>query len=172
MEKINLEIVRLNIQLTKRCNQRCKSCNSYQIDDTVSELSIEEIEKFINEACSIFPIKNIAFTGGEPTLYKDILSVAKIASKKSPFVSITTNGIYCTSKERVNELLDSGINRFSFSYHGIGIHDEFCGVNGSEERIRRAIDWLVKERERGKDVYIKIGSLLLPGGGMVSWKKC
>ena len=97
----DLEIVRLNIQLTKK------------------------------EACTLYSIKNIAFTGGEPTLHKDILELADYARKYSPKVSVTTNGYYCSTKERTNALVDAGVNRFSFSYHGVGKQDEFCGVQGS-----------------------------------------
>lgn len=32
------ELVRLNIQLTKRCNQQCISCNSYKVVDSSDEL--------------------------------------------------------------------------------------------------------------------------------------
>lgn len=167
----HLKISRLNIQLTKKCNQRCQSCNSYEIKELADELSVSEIETSINAICKKFPINNIAFTGGEPTLYTNILEIARIAKRYSPNVSITTNGYYCTTRERVAELLESGINRFSFSYHGIGTQDQFSGCIGSEARIRKAINWLIDEREKDKNIYIKIGSLF-GGGGYANWKKC
>ena len=154
----DLEIVRLNIQLTKKCNQRCKSCNSYELDCS-DEMSTDEIKRAIKEACTLYSIKNIAFTGGEPTLHKDILELADYARKYSPKVSVTTNGYYCSTKERTNALVDAGVNRFSFSYHGVGKQDEFCGVQGSEMRIRRAIDWLLKRKEQSPELYIKVGTL-------------
>lgn len=153
-----LDIVRLNIQLTKKCNQRCKSCNSYELDSS-DEMSVDEVKKAIKEACELFPIKNIAFTGGEPTTYSGILDVAQYARQHSPKVSITTNGFYCTSQERVKQLVNAGINRYSFSYHRIGKQDLFTGVKGSEERIRKAIDWLLEEKERQSELYIKLGTL-------------
>ena len=152
-----LSIVRLNIQLTKKCNQRCKSCNSYKMDST-NELSADEIKRIIKEVCSLYDIKNIAFTGGEPTIHKDILDVAKYAKKYSPNVSITTNGYYFKSEEKALELIDAGINRYSFSYHGIGVQDSFSRINGAEERIRKAIQWLTSMRKE-KDIYLKVGML-------------
>ena len=50
------------------------------------------------------------------------------------------------------------VNRFSFSHHGVGTHDEFTRVKGCEERLVRAIEWLNEEREKN-EVYIKIGTL-------------
>lgn len=160
-------IVRLNIQLTKKCNQRCISCNSYEMDCS-DELPLNGFKKAISEAAALFPIKNIAFTGGEPTLYPNLLEISSYASQFSDNVSITTNGYYCTSKEKVKELIKAGINRFSFSYHGIGIHDKFTRVDGCEKRLRQAIDWLIEERCIHKNLYVKIGTLFTGenwGGG-------
>lgn len=154
----NLDIVRLNIQLTKKCNQRCKSCNSYMFS-TEDEMSTDVIISAMKDICRHFSINNIALTGGEPTVHKDILQIAQMAKKYSPNVSITTNGFYCTTKERVRELIDSGINRFSFSYHGVGMQDTFTGVQGSEARIRKAIEWVCEERQNNPDIYVKIGTL-------------
>lgn len=154
----DLEMVRLNIQLTKKCNQRCKSCNSYELDSS-DEMTTGEIKRVIKEVCVLFPIKNIAFTGGEPTLHKDILELAGCARKYSSKVSVTTNGYYCSSKERTNDLVDAGINRFSFSYHGVGKQDDFCGMQGSEMRIRQAIDWLLERKTESPELYIKVGTL-------------
>lgn len=153
----DLNIVRLNIQLTKKCNQRCKSCNSYNLD-CGEDLTLDEIKNVIQDICDKYSIRNIALTGGEPTLHRNILDIAQFAKMYSSNVSITTNGFYCTSEERVKELIDAGINRFSFSYHSVGKHDLFTGVKGSENRLRSAIDFLCKEREKS-NIYIKVGTL-------------
>ena len=153
-----LDLVRLNIQLTKKCNQRCRSCNSYFMK-TDYEMSTSDVTKAIKEISNHFAIKNIAFTGGEPTLRKDILQIAETAKKFSPNVSITTNGFYCTDKSKVQELISAGINRFSFSYHSVGGQDEFTKVAGSEKRLRNAIEWVCEEKTKNKDIYVKIGTL-------------
>lgn len=38
-----ISVVRLNVQLTKKCNQRCVSCNSYELPSD-DELSLDEFE--------------------------------------------------------------------------------------------------------------------------------
>ena len=131
----NLSIIRLNIQLTKKCNQRCRSCNSYKLD-TTDELSTDEIINMMEEAQQYFELENIAFTGGEPTIHSDISVIAESAKTKN--VSITTNGYYFHSKEKLYELIKAGINRYSFSYHGIGKHDEFVGRKGAESKDRKS----------------------------------
>lgn len=151
------EIVRLNVQLTKRCNQRCRSCNSYELECT-GELVLDEFKRVIQEATAIFDIKNIAFTGGEPTLFPNFCDITSYARQYSPYVSVTTNGYYCSTKRRTLELIRGGVNRFSFSYHGIGSHDNFTRVNGCEERLIKAVDWLNEEKSKS-EIYIKIGTL-------------
>lgn len=152
------QIVRFNIQLTKACNQRCISCSSYEIERS-GEIGTDLFKKAIKEAASLFPLKNIAFTGGEPTLYRDFTELAGYAKKFSPNVSVTTNGAYCVSDEQIQRLLDSGCNRFSFSYHGIGAHDEFTRTNGAEKRLRHAVEYIARKRSQMPDLFLKIGTL-------------
>ena len=94
-----LDLVRLNIQLTKKCNQRCRSCNSYLMK-TDYEMSTSDVTKAIKEISNHFAIKNIAFTGGEPTLRKDILQIAETAKK----LGIPAQNIFITHNGRILEL--------------------------------------------------------------------
>jgi MoaA/NifB/PqqE/SkfB family radical SAM enzyme len=127
--------------------------------DCSDEISLDKFKKGIRETAELFPIKNIAFTGGEPTLHPHFLDIASYAKNYSENVSVTTNGFYCTTRDRIKELLSAGVNRFSFSYHGVGVQDEFTRVKGCEARLRQAIDWLMEEKETNSKLYIKIGSL-------------
>lgn len=151
----NLNICRLNIRLTSRCNQHCKSCNThkYIIDD---EITCDEIINFVEQAKSLYDIRNIAFTGGEPTFRKDFLQIVKKCHQLSDTLSLTTNGYLFNDEQSVKNILDAGINRITFSYHGRHIHDEFTGVNGAELRIINALRYI---KTIGKDVFIKIGTL-------------
>ncbi len=155
-----MSITRLNIQLTKKCNQRCCSCNSYELWED-NELTLEDIKRVIKEACGMWKINNIALTGGEPTIRSDILEIARTASRYSPNVSITTNGYFFANKDKALEMVRGGVNRYSFSYHGIGKHDKFTNTNGAEERIRKAISWISEEKKKNVDgnLYAKIGIL-------------
>ena len=153
-----ISVVRLNVQLTKKCNQRCVSCNSYELPSD-DELSLDEFKSAIFQASNLFHLKNIAFTGGEPTLYRHFKEVASYAKGKAENVSVTTNGYYCTSEERIRELIEAGVNRFSFSYHGVGTHDAFTRLPGSEARLRKAIKTAARLRESYPHLYVKVGTL-------------
>ncbi|MCC3862839.1 radical SAM protein [Terrisporobacter petrolearius] len=152
-----LSMCRLNIQLTKKCNQRCKMCNSYNIKDE-KELTTQEIFDIISNVCSERKICNIAFTGGEPTLRKDILEIVSFAKKHCENVSITTNGTFIKKEEDALKLIENGVNRFTISYHGIGNHSQFTGVKDSEKDIRRALS-ILSNISNYKDIYVKVGML-------------
>ncbi|MBO6211159.1 MAG: hypothetical protein J6N99_10780, partial [Schwartzia sp.] len=91
-------------------------------------------------------------------IYPHILDIAQFAREKCDKVSITTNGWYCTSKDQVKKLLIAGINRFSFSYHGVGIHDAFTRCSGAEERLIKALDYVI-ELQSQYPCYVKVGTL-------------
>lgn len=153
----DLEYVRLNILLTNRCNQRCISCNSYNSFIGQRELTKEKIYQTAKEICSKFDIRNIAFVGGEPTFRQDYLEIIEMTKRLAPNHSITSNGYGMQTDECVEKILDAGINRFTYSYHGIGKHDAFTRIKGSEEKVRNAIKLTIKHKR--DDTFIKVGSL-------------
>ena len=153
-----LKFCRLNIQLTRKCNQRCKSCNSYNYNDKC-EISYEVIENTIKQACERYNINNIAFTGGEPTLRKNLLDILSMANKYCKTISITTNGSYINSKEDALKLINSGVSRFTISYHGCGFHDEFVGIKDGENRVKSTLA-ILSELKKEKQIEVKVGMLI------------
>ncbi len=74
-----------------------------------NEITLDEINMAIHDACEQYNIKNIAFTGGKPTIRKDIIDIVKEAARYAPNVSLTTNGYYFKTKENVKELLGGSL---------------------------------------------------------------
>lgn len=105
--------------LTGKCNLDCDYCNISKTDETMvkSKNPIEKFEKALkerNERYPNIPIKQILLSGGEPTLYPDILH--DILSKYSDKYNITiiSNG---TRLGIIKELLKYNVN-FIISYDG------------------------------------------------------
>jgi len=152
--------VRLNFQVTKRCNQRCISCNSFNYENK-NELSVQEINNCIDQVTDIFEIKNIAFTGGEALLIKGIHTCFQHAKHRSKNVSLTTNGQLITCADHAETLITSGINNVTLSYHGIGVHDKFTGIKGAEKTILDTISYLKSaSNSLNMPLRIKIGTLI------------
>ncbi len=89
----SLELPHLRISLHGDCNMRCVYCppwgeNSYTIDDNLDTGSLKRVLTYLSEA----RFQVVKFTGGEPTLRKDLIDVVDFSSKLFPETRIITNG--------------------------------------------------------------------------------
>ncbi|MFW6025886.1 MAG: radical SAM protein, partial [Candidatus Woesearchaeota archaeon] len=71
------------------------------------------IKKLANEG-----IKRIDFTGGEPTIKKDLPEIFNYAKTKGiKVIALQTNGINLSNKKYLKELIKSGLKEITFSFH-------------------------------------------------------
>src|SRR3989442_1425699 len=89
----SVELPHLRISLHGNCNMRCIYCppwgeNSYTIDDNLDTCSLKSILSYLSEA----RFRVVKFTGGEPTLRKDLIDVVEFSSELFPETRIITNG--------------------------------------------------------------------------------
>ena len=81
----------LTISVSYRCNSRCKTCNVWQRPN--DDFTLEEYDKTfasIGQAAYWF-----TFSGGEPTLRKDLPEMVELAYRhcRPGIINIPTNGI-------------------------------------------------------------------------------
>ncbi|MBL7942559.1 MAG: GTP 3',8-cyclase MoaA, partial [Flavobacteriales bacterium] len=105
------------IAVTDRCNLRCRYCMPVQGLDWVPRrelLSLEEIGSLLSVFAEL-GISKIRFTGGEPFLRRDFMSLVRHAASLKQFekIAITTNGTL--TAPFVNELKDLGIHHVNLS---------------------------------------------------------
>ena len=141
------KITYMRISVTDLCNLRCRYCMPAEgvvkknHDDIMSE---DEIINAI-EAASELGISKIRFTGGEPLVKKNIVSICRRTSEIHGIkeICITTNGILLPNfadslrlagVERVNISLDTlRPERYSYITRGGSLND---AVKGIESAIR------------------------------------
>lgn len=89
-----LNIPRLLIlDITHRCNLECRICDIWQTGKNESDLDIFYVKKVLSEA-SALGIPEIALSGGESLLRRDIFDILDYAKKlKIKNMSVLTNGI-------------------------------------------------------------------------------
>lgn len=75
--------------LTTKCNFSCKECFYRKTD--YAEIPIDKLLSLIDEWYN-FGIRSIAFGGGEPFLYSNLIKAVDYAKGKGMYVAITTNG--------------------------------------------------------------------------------
>lgn len=131
--------------ITGDCNYRCKHCFMSAPDAKFGVLPTDKILELIEQMAQC-GIKYVSITGGEPLIRKDFWTIIdSLREHRIAVSSILTNGALVSSA-----LLDGFDARkmcpsFQISFDGLGFHDWLRGIDGAEEKAKRAFA-LLKER--------------------------
>ena len=103
------------------CNLQCQMCYFSDIERRKTLHGVMPIDRVRQLADGLFhrALKLQIGCGAEPTLYKELPEVVRLAKQKCvPYISITTNGNLLT-REKLEELVDAGLNEMTLSVHGL-----------------------------------------------------
>jgi len=108
----------LRVSLTDRCNLRCAYCMPPEGLDWLPApevLTGDEVVRLVRIGVETLGIREVRFTGGEPLLRRDLISIitATAALTPRPEISMTTNGIGLD--RRAVALRDAGLDRINVS---------------------------------------------------------
>jgi len=117
--------------MTRRCNLKCVHCYAQAKDiEFENELSTEEGKALIDDLAN-FGSPVILFSGGEPTLRKDLPELAAYAREKGIRAVISTNGTLI-DRDLAKRLKDVGLSYVGVSLDGIReTNDRFRGMKGA-----------------------------------------
>ena len=127
----------VHFEVTERCNARCGFCDYWK---TPSSAKNNELGGFA-EAARFFNPMMITFTGGEPTLRRDLEEVIAGVNRavRVKYITLLTHGGMLTP-ERAKRLHDAGVNQFNFSLDYLDErHDAARGIPGLVGRIMKTI---------------------------------
>jgi len=128
------------LELTYRCNCRCKFCERWKIDPKLAkkELTTKEVKRLLVEARQL-GVKNVGFTGGEPFLREDIFEIGKFAKKIGLDIVVASNGTLI-NKKNIKEIAAT-FGSVAISMDGITpkTHDFIRGVKGVYEAAMNAL---------------------------------
>ena len=144
--KVRRRPVLVHFEVTLRCNARCSFCDYWKTDPSEKA---RELASYADAARFFNPML-VTFTGGEPTLRRDLEELVRAVSAavRLKYVTLITHGAMLTP-ERGQALWDAGINQLNISLDYLdGRHDVARGIPGLTERIFAAVDGL---RARGID---------------------
>jgi MoaA/NifB/PqqE/SkfB family radical SAM enzyme len=138
--------VLVHFEVTMRCNAKCGFCDYWKTD---ASAKASELQSFADAARYFNPML-VTFTGGEPTLRRDledlVAGVNRAISLK--YITLITHGAMLT-KERARSLWEAGVNQFNISLDYLDErHDRQRGIPGLSERIQRVVPAM---REQGID---------------------
>jgi MoaA/NifB/PqqE/SkfB family radical SAM enzyme len=136
----------VHFEVTMRCNARCDFCDYWKTD---AGARAGEVKSFADAARFFNPML-ITFTGGEPTMRRDLeaLVAGVNAAVRVKYMTLITHGAMLTP-ERALGLWRAGINQFNISLDYLDArHDRARGIPGLSARI---FDNVSRMRELGID---------------------
>jgi cyclic pyranopterin phosphate synthase len=152
-DTLNRPLRDLRISVTDRCNFRCVYCMpkeifgpDYAYLPKEQVLTFEEITR-LARIFSVFGVKKIRLTGGEPLVRKDLhLLVSMLAEIPDLDLTLTTNGVLLA--RHAQALKDAGLRRVSVSLDSLD-NDVFKAMND--------VDFPVKKVLEGMEAAQKVG---------------
>ena len=136
--------VLLNFEVTMRCNARCGFCDYWK---TPSDARAHENTDYAAIARHFKPML-VTFTGGEPTLRRDLENIVSSVRSAAPltYLQMITHG-GMLSLERAKSLWDAGIDQFNISLDYLDErHDAARGIPGLSAKI---LSMVPRMREAG-----------------------
>ena len=150
----NSPLWRCELILTSACNFACPYCRGIEKEHCGS-LSYESAKQVVDLWCRN-GLKNIRFSGGEPTLWKHLPKLVEhTKSLGVKRIAVSTNG--SASLEYYKMLIDNGVDDFSISL------DACCSETGDHMAGDKSGSWrkvVENIRELSKLVYTTVGVVL------------
>ncbi|MCF8061551.1 MAG: 12,18-didecarboxysiroheme deacetylase [Deltaproteobacteria bacterium] len=137
---------------TRACNLRCVHCYA-RADERIheKELSHEEGLALLDDLAG-FGVPVVLFSGGEPLVRPDLVSLARYAVKKGMRAVISTNGTLI-DEETAGRLHDVGLSYVGVSLDGMEeVNDRFRGKKGA---FRDAMNGIRNCRKAGLKVGLR-----------------
>jgi radical SAM protein with 4Fe4S-binding SPASM domain len=140
------------LALTYKCNLTCRFCYAgcnCTVNPTGSndELGIEDFKKIIDTIYNEAKVPSISFTGGEPTLRKDVLlACTEYAKNLGMRVNLITNGTLI-NEQYANDLKSAGLDSVQVSIEGVTekTHDQLVSHKGAYKKSVKAVSLFKKQ---------------------------
>lgn len=123
-------------ELTYRCNLQCPYCyNPLDFDRYRDELNTAAWSDVIDQAAEL-GIVQLHFSGGEPTLRRDLVTLVKRAAEKELYVNLITQGTFL-SDQLLDELVDAGVAHLQISIQAphAQLADRIAGTRVHERKL-------------------------------------
>lgn len=143
-------LMRCELILTDACNFHCLYCRGLRSDlqgTLPLDVAKSIVQHWLNDG-----LKNVRFSGGEPTLYKGLVELVSMCKNGGvERIAISTNG--SAKWELYEQLLEAGVNDFSVSLDGgcCAVIDKMAGKTGQFPVVTENI------RKLSQRAYVTVG---------------
>ena len=129
----------VSLELTSKCNLKCKYCYTDAGLQQEKELSKEEILNLIDELYSL-GVMELTYTGGEPLCRPEVCEIAQYAYERDFTQMLSTNGTLIDMKT-ASKIASAGFVAVQVSIEGNETqHDALTGVKGSYRKSLKALE--------------------------------
>ena len=123
-------------ELSHRCPLQCPYCsNPLNLEKASNELETEDWIRVIEQAADM-GILHIHFSGGEPTVRKDLEVLVEKAAQTGLYSNLITSAVLL-ERDRLEKLRDLGLDHVQISFQGTtpNIADRVAGFKGHEKKL-------------------------------------
>jgi radical SAM protein with 4Fe4S-binding SPASM domain len=149
------------LELTNKCNLRCKMCRFQQMQQKTGFMPRKEFESYVNQLSDI-GIETLSLQlGGESLLHPDFKNFLKYAIKKRDLakriksVVWTDNGMLF-DQSIADLVVDLKVDSINFSLDGIGPVNDKIRVGSNYSTIERNIKYLLKKRGNSERPVVQL----------------
>ena len=134
------------------CNITCANCyiESSPENDSLVYITAQEVTEFLDQISERgWPVREIAFTGGEPFMNPQMIDMARVSLERGYRVLILTNAMRPMMRRRVQAgLIDLNTRfgdmltlRISVDHHSAACHDAERGAGSFKDTVK-GMEWL------------------------------
>lgn len=153
----------ITVSVSYRCNSRCKTCNVWLLPN--DDLRLDEWDR-VFESLGTAPYW-FTFSGGEPTLRKDLPGMVESAYRhcRPGIINIPTNGIQNKIiPDRIERVLQAAPKSeviINLSLDGVGLkHNEVRGVRDNWARAMNTYGSLRELKKQYKNLTVGVHSVI------------
>ncbi len=117
MEMNRIKLHEIDFYVTMKCNLACDFCSIVAGEYNHQDLPLPRMLEIIADAADL-GLKELHFSGGEPTVRPDLEDMIKFADDLGIHTRIITNG-YKLPRKRIQRLVDSGLKDVMISIDGM-----------------------------------------------------
>lgn len=134
----DISLRELTIQVTDKCNMNCPKCNKTNF--TFQDMDTDTIMRVITEACDL-GLKHVHFTGGEPTMHPDFISIVQECKNRNLRIDMSTNGKF--DNDYADKLVGAGIDSINVSWDFMDMVPLCFSGNEVNSKVRWFVNHMV-----------------------------